>query len=287
VKAKNESVPIVVSQHNNLYGQDEASCHVKFRFRDNHYTIYPDSFKVIVDTTDCEIRRITFEHNYGEAGLFRTVKAGYRVKAKDSARLFAHKMDIMYASLYFRFSNEWNGKILILPNKSILCDSVPMLSDTLKVTIKKDSLYFPPATRIRWSDVYSGQIMRTFDKQLAREMIKQWLLSVDKEDVLPDAITTLNFTLRQSPSGECYIIELIGSRHYNTGNNDKMHRFDFVPQQSRCETLKIATTIPEEDVLQAMTKITRSVTRELKKMQLLQVEHITIGTANGNRHVIK
>jgi hypothetical protein len=205
------------------------------------------------------------------------------------------KKEIMYILLHFRFSNKWDGKIVIPPNKSILCDSIPILIDTLKITVKKDSLRFPLkeerisfGTRkpIKWSEVYNDQVMQTFDKPLVREKIKQWLLTIDEEDTLPDGIAALNFTLRQSPDGY-YTIDLVGSTHDDADNDDWTRRTDFVPKQKSCLTLKIATTVPAEEVLKGMTKVVKSVARELKKMPLLQVEHIVMRGVEGNVNAIK
>lgn len=115
-----------------------------------------------------------------------------------------------------------------------------------------------------------------------KESIKEWIVSIDKEEELQSDIKVLNFGLY-----EPYGIELIGSKEYDEGDDDWACEEDFVPNQRNCLNIKVSSNTEWEDFLKAIVEILKEVTVELMDLNLLKVEHITTGFCDGDLVVVK
>ncbi len=112
--------------------------------------------------------------------------------------------------------------------------------------------------------------------------IKNWILSIDHEEKIPENITALNFGLY-----EPYGIELIGAKEYDPDDDDWACEEDFVPSQRDCPNIEISEDIYWEDFLNTIVKILKEFTVELKDLNILKVKHITCGFCDGDLVVIK
>ncbi len=115
-----------------------------------------------------------------------------------------------------------------------------------------------------------------------KEIIKNWILEINKQEIIPKEIIALNFGLF-----EPYGIELIGSKYYDSEDDDWACEEDFEPLQRVCPDLNIPLNIKWEDVLDMIVKILKELVFELENIEILKVEHITTGFSDGNLVVIK
>ncbi|MCS2894502.1 hypothetical protein NXY11_01280 [Parabacteroides faecis] len=119
-------------------------------------------------------------------------------------------------------------------------------------------------------------------EQSTKEIVKQWILSIEKEHSISNEIVALNFGLF-----EPYGIELIGAKSYDAENADWACEEDFVPKYRFCPPLNISDTKKWDIVLKDMTTLLEELIQELPELQLWQVEHITIGFSDGDLIRIK
>lgn len=120
------------------------------------------------------------------------------------------------------------------------------------------------------------------DKENIKQNIKEWILEINKQEILSKEIIALNFGLF-----EPYGIELIGSKNYDENDDDWACEEDFVPKLRICPALEIPSGLEWESVLELMINILKELAIELKHIQLLQVSHITTGFCDGDLVVIK
>jgi shikimate kinase len=116
--------------------------------------------------------------------------------------------------------------------------------------------------------------MRLSDAQYAeiKEQIKDWVLRIDEDELLPKGIKVLHFGL-----SEPYTVELTGSKMYNTDDDEWVFRQDFVPDENECPDLEIDEHIAWETFLKTMVRILKELNVELKEIDLFKVGHITTG----------
>ncbi|WP_106831819.1 hypothetical protein [Parabacteroides pacaensis] len=114
-------------------------------------------------------------------------------------------------------------------------------------------------------------------KQDIKEIVKQWILSIDKEQSIPEGIVALNLGLY-----EPYGIELTGATCYDERNDDWACEEDYVPEHRTCPKLNIPANKGWEDVLNDMVALLKELIKELPDLQLWQVEHITTGFSEGD-----
>lgn len=122
--------------------------------------------------------------------------------------------------------------------------------------------------------------MRLSDAQYLdiKEQIKDWILQIDEEEMLPKGIKVLHFSLM-----EPYSIELSGSKVYNADDDEWIFRQDFVPEERICPDLDIDEHIAWELFLKTIVRILKELTsNELKEIDLLKVSYITTGFSGGD-----
>lgn len=115
-----------------------------------------------------------------------------------------------------------------------------------------------------------------FFRREPKGVIKKWILSIEKEQSLPDDIIALNFGLF-----EPYGIELIGSRHYDENDNDWACEEDYIPNP-RNKSLNIPNDTDWEIVLNNVVFILKNIMCEYPSLKLWKVEHITVGFCDGD-----
>lgn len=115
-----------------------------------------------------------------------------------------------------------------------------------------------------------------------KEIVKQWIVSVEKEQNLPENIVALNFGLY-----EPYGIELTGANRYDPVNDDWACEEDYVPEHRTCPPLGIPATKEWEEVLWEMAALLKDVMRETPELSLWRVKHITVGFSDGDLVVIR
>lgn len=120
-------------------------------------------------------------------------------------------------------------------------------------------------------------------KQDRKEIVKQWILTVEQEHTMPDGIVALNFGLYEGP----YSIDLIGSKLYDANNDDWACEEDYVPEHRICPALNISASENWEEVLNGMFSLLKEVIQETPNLQLWKVEYITIGFSGGDLLRIK
>lgn len=120
------------------------------------------------------------------------------------------------------------------------------------------------------------------DRVFIKETIKNWILRINDEEVLPENIEALNFGIF-----EPYGIELIGSSTYDADDDDWACEEDFVPEERVCNELNISDEYEWEAVLNEIQLILKELIDELKDLPLLNVDNITTGFSDGDLVVVK
>lgn len=106
-----------------------------------------------------------------------------------------------------------------------------------------------------------------------RDEIKEWILRIDEDEIVPRSLKALNFGLT-----EPYGIELIGSKVYNAEDDDWIFQEDFVPDERQCPNIEIPHNIGWEYFRNTVLRILKDLDGELKNQtELLRVPHITTG----------
>lgn len=113
-------------------------------------------------------------------------------------------------------------------------------------------------------------------------IIREWILRINEQEILPKNIVALNFGLY-----EPYGVELIGSSNYDEEDDDWACEEDFIPEERFCPKLGIEDTCDWEAVLEEIKIILKELVQELKELPLLDVEHITTGFYDGDLVIIK
>lgn len=121
--------------------------------------------------------------------------------------------------------------------------------------------------------------MRLTDAQYfdLKEQIKDWIVQIDEEELLPKGIKALHFSLYKP-----YAIELTGSKVYNPDDDEWTFREDFVPDERRCPELDIAENFEWEYFLKVVIRILKEISSELQDIDLLKVPYITTGFAGSD-----
>lgn len=124
--------------------------------------------------------------------------------------------------------------------------------------------------------------MFILDRVFIKDTIKDWILRINDEEILPENIKALNFGIF-----EPYGIELIGSSTYDEEDDDWACEEDFVPEERVCNELNISGEYDWETVLNEIQLILKELIDELKDLPLLNVIHITTGFSDGDLVVVK
>lgn len=120
------------------------------------------------------------------------------------------------------------------------------------------------------------------DRVFIKDTIKDWILRINDEEILPNNIKALNFGIF-----EPYGIELIGSSTYDLEDDDWACEEDFVPEERVCNELNISDEHDWQTVLNEIQLILKELIDELKDLPLLNVNHITTGFSDGDLVVVK
>lgn len=120
------------------------------------------------------------------------------------------------------------------------------------------------------------------ERDNVKKIIKEWILRIENDEILPDNIEALNFGLF-----EPYGIELIGAKEYDAEDDDWACEEDFIPKERQCDELNIDNECNWEIVLNEMQMILKELVDELKELPLLNVNHITTGFCDGDLIVVK
>jgi len=120
------------------------------------------------------------------------------------------------------------------------------------------------------------------DRVFIKDTIKDWILRINDEEILPENIKALNFGIF-----EPYGIELIGSSTYDEEDDDWACEEDFIPEERVCNELNISGEYDWETVLNEIQLILKELIDELKDLPLLNVIHITTGFSDGDLVVVK
>ena len=121
-----------------------------------------------------------------------------------------------------------------------------------------------------------------FDKENVKSIVKEWILKINENEEIEEDIIAINFGIF-----EPYGIELIGSKEYDSEDDDWACEGDFVPIERTCAELNIDSEIEWEEVLDNMVEILTELADELNDIDLLKVQHITTGFCDGDLVVIR
>ena len=106
-----------------------------------------------------------------------------------------------------------------------------------------------------------------------KEIIKKWIINIDKTEELPSDIVALSFNLY-----EPYGLELVGATWFDE---------DFEPTQRSCPDFKISDDLEWEEVLEIVTATLKALIKELPDLRLFKVEHIAVGFVDGDLIILK
>ena len=115
-----------------------------------------------------------------------------------------------------------------------------------------------------------------------KEVIKRWIVNIDKTEELPSDIVALSFNLY-----EPYGLEMVGSSWFDEKDEDWACDEDFEPTQRSCPDFEISDNLKWEEVLEIVMVILKDLIKELTDLKLFKVEHIAIGFVDGNLTIVK
>lgn len=115
-----------------------------------------------------------------------------------------------------------------------------------------------------------------------KEIIKRWIINVDKTEELPSDIVALSFNLY-----EPYGMEMVGSAWFDEEDEDWACDEDFEPAQRSCPDFEISGNLKWEEVLEIVVAILKNLIEELPDLKLFKVEHIAVGFTDGDLTIIK
>ncbi|KAA9044580.1 hypothetical protein F6S82_16725 [Bacteroides xylanisolvens] len=115
-----------------------------------------------------------------------------------------------------------------------------------------------------------------------KEIIKKWIINIDKTEELPSDIVALSFNLY-----EPYGLELVGSTWFDEEDEDWACDEDFEPIQRSCPDFKISDDLEWEEVLEIVTATLKALIKELADLRLFKVEHIAVGFVDGDLIILK
>ena len=91
-----------------------------------------------------------------------------------------------------------------------------------------------------------------------KEVIKSWLVNIDKTEKLPSDIVALSFNL-----------------------------YELEPAQRSCPNFKVSDKLKWEEVLEIVVAILKDLLNELADLNIFRVEHIAVGFVDGDLTIIK
>ena len=115
-----------------------------------------------------------------------------------------------------------------------------------------------------------------------KEVIKSWIINIDKTEELPSDIVALSFNLY-----EPYGLEMVGSIWFDEKDEDWACDEDFEPIQRSCPDFKISDDLEWEEVLEIVTATLKALIKELADLRLFKVEHIAVGFVDGDLIILK
>ncbi|WP_291591745.1 hypothetical protein [Bacteroides sp.] len=115
-----------------------------------------------------------------------------------------------------------------------------------------------------------------------KEILKRWIVNIDKTEELPSDIVALSFNLY-----EPYGIEMVGSTWFDEKDEDWACDEDFEPIQRNCPNFEISDNLKWEDVLEIVVAILKDLIEDLSDLRIFKVEHIAVGFVDGNLIIIK
>lgn len=115
-----------------------------------------------------------------------------------------------------------------------------------------------------------------------KEVIKKWIVNVDRTEELPSDIVALCFNIY-----EPYGIEMVGSTWFDKDDEDWACDEDFEPTQRSCPDFEISDKLEWEEVLEIVVAILKDLINELPDIKLLKVDHIAVGFTDGDLTIIK
>lgn len=119
-------------------------------------------------------------------------------------------------------------------------------------------------------------------KKTNKDIIEQWLLTIENENNLPENIIALNFGLYE-PYGT---MDVIGSKSYDAQNDDWACNEDWIPVHRICPMLNIPENKAWNEVLAEMKRCIEELVQDHPTLKLWKITHITIGFADSDLTVI-
>lgn len=115
-----------------------------------------------------------------------------------------------------------------------------------------------------------------------KEIIKSWIINIDKTEELPSDIVALSFNLY-----EPYGLEMVGSTWFDEKDEDWACDETFEPAQRSCPNFEISDKLKWEEVLEIVVAILKDLLNELADLNIFRVEHIAVGFVDGDLIIIK
>ncbi len=117
-----------------------------------------------------------------------------------------------------------------------------------------------------------------------KEVVKNWIVNIDKTETLPSNIVALCFNIEED-----YSLEMVGSTWFDEEDEDWACDDDdtFVPVQRSCPGFQLSESLHWEEVLDIVVVLLKDLTKELADLSLFKVEHIATGFVDGNLIIIK
>ncbi len=131
-----------------------------------------------------------------------------------------------------------------------------------------------------------------------KNLLRDWILDIDREETLPREIIALNFNIYEETididrpldnTNWAYFIDLIGSPRFDEEDEDWACDDDdaFEPNKRMGPKWTYPKEIEWEEVEEEIGRVLLELITELHDLPLFQVEHIAFGHNDGTLTIIK
>ena len=116
-------------QNNMAESSNKFTIYLKHCFDKGNYILYTDSFNIKKESNDFKVDNILFMQrgvNQDSRKTKQIKQSIYQVNANE----------IVFVSFDVYFSKKWEEYLMILPCNYIMCKEIPLITDTIRISLK-------------------------------------------------------------------------------------------------------------------------------------------------------
>lgn len=108
--------------------EDKIQIHLKHCFYDGEYCLYKDSVRLLMDNS----LKLDSVYLMGR----NKNQDSRKTKAIRQTEYQVNTNEIVFVCFDMSITKNWDGKLTILPCSYITCDGIPLITDTIRITLK-------------------------------------------------------------------------------------------------------------------------------------------------------